>query len=46
VNCLDISRAQKELDWKPIISLKEGIARSWEWLQHEEKDKMIVHTTC
>ena len=39
VNCLDISRAQKELDWKPIVSLKEGIARSWEWLQHEEMIK-------
>ena len=46
VNCLDISRAQSELGWKPIISLKEGIARSWEWLRHEENDKMTIHSTC
>jgi nucleoside-diphosphate-sugar epimerase len=33
VNCLDISRARNELDWQPLISLKEGIARTWDWLK-------------
>lgn len=33
VNRLDISRAREELDWQPKISLKEGIARTWEWLK-------------
>lgn len=35
VNCLDISLAQQELGWKPVVSLKDGIARSWKWLQQE-----------
>lgn len=32
VNCLDIARAQRELDWHPRVSLKDGIACAWEWL--------------
>ena len=32
VNCLDIGRARNELDWQPLISLKEGIARTWDRL--------------
>jgi len=33
VNCLDISRAKKELSWAPRIGLEDGIGRTWEWLQ-------------
>lgn len=32
VSCLDISKAVKELDWSPRTGLKEGIAKTWEWL--------------
>ena len=32
-NCLDIRRAKTELDWYPKISLKEGIAMTWDWLK-------------
>jgi len=32
VNCLDIHLAKKELGWQPKISLEEGIARTWEWI--------------
>ncbi len=31
-NCLDISRAKQELGWKPQVSLREGIGRTWDWL--------------
>ncbi|MDP2604516.1 MAG: hypothetical protein Q8S00_18315 [Deltaproteobacteria bacterium] len=31
-NPLDISLAQKELDWAPTIYLEEGIARLAAWL--------------
>jgi len=33
VNCLDIRRATNELGWQPQVPLKEGIRRTWEWLQ-------------
>jgi UDP-glucose 4-epimerase len=33
VNFLDISRAQKELNWHPQVSLEVGINRTWAWLQ-------------
>jgi UDP-glucose 4-epimerase len=31
---LDISRAQSELDWKPNVSLQQGIARTKFWLEN------------
>ena len=34
VNALNIARAQKELHWKPQVSIEEGITRTWTWLQH------------
>jgi UDP-glucose 4-epimerase len=34
VNCLDISLAKKELDWKPQVSLEEGISRFCNWLRN------------
>jgi UDP-glucose 4-epimerase len=37
MSCLDISLAQRELGWKPLVSLKEGIAKSWEWLHQENR---------
>lgn len=30
---LDISRVQKEAGWKPKTSLRDGIARTWEWIR-------------
>ena len=33
VNVLDISRARRQLDWQPRVSLEEGLARSWTWIQ-------------
>lgn len=38
INVLDISRAQKELLWQPQIPLEEGLARTWDWLQHRKAD--------
>lgn len=32
---LDIARARAELDWTPQVSLEEGIARTWHWLQEQ-----------
>jgi UDP-glucose 4-epimerase len=37
-NFLDISRARKELNWQPVISLEEGIQRTWAWIQHLKRD--------
>ena len=34
VNCLDISLAKKELNWKPQVSLEEGISRFCEYLRN------------
>jgi UDP-glucose 4-epimerase len=34
INCLDISLAQKELDWSPQVSLEEGIGKFWHWLNN------------
>lgn len=33
VNVLDISRANRLLQWQPEVSLTEGISRTWQWLQ-------------
>lgn len=38
INFLDITRARKELLWHPQISLEEGMARTWAWLQHRKAD--------
>lgn len=35
VNVLDISRAHQHLDWKPTMSLEEGLARTWAWIRSE-----------
>lgn len=32
VNYLDISRAARDLGWKPEVSLEEGLERMWKWL--------------
>ncbi len=32
-NVLDISRARRELGWAPRIPLREGLARTWAWLE-------------
>ena len=32
VNVLDISKAKKYLGWQPEVSLKDGIGKSWEWI--------------
>jgi UDP-glucose 4-epimerase len=30
---LDVSLAERELGWRPEVSLDEGLRRTWEWLQ-------------
>ena len=32
-NVLDISRAERELGWKPAVGLREGLARTWAWME-------------
>lgn len=38
INFLDISRAQKDLHWQPRVSIEEGMARTWAWLQQRKAD--------
>jgi UDP-glucose 4-epimerase len=33
VNCLDIRKIRSEGGWAPMVSLEEGIARTWEWMK-------------
>jgi UDP-glucose 4-epimerase len=30
---LDTTRASRYLQWQPKISLEEGVARTWQWIQ-------------
>jgi UDP-glucose 4-epimerase len=32
-NVLDVSRAERELGWRPAVPLEEGLRRTWEWLE-------------
>jgi UDP-glucose 4-epimerase len=34
-NVLDVSRARRELGWAPRTSLREGLRRTWDWLERE-----------
>ena len=34
IRCPDISKAKKELGWKPKVSLKEGLSRTVEWFKN------------
>lgn len=34
---LDNDRAWRTLDWKPKVDLEEGIKRTWEWIQENNK---------
>ncbi|MGD9975865.1 MAG: NAD-dependent epimerase/dehydratase family protein [Desulfatirhabdiaceae bacterium] len=36
INCLDIERARQDFGWHPVVSLKDGIAGTWEWLLRHE----------
>lgn len=38
-NVLDISLAQRKLNWHPTIDLNEGIARSWKWIKSLDLSK-------
>jgi UDP-glucose 4-epimerase len=40
VNCLDITRARQELGWEPRVPLREGMARTWEWIQENIRGRM------
>jgi UDP-glucose 4-epimerase len=31
-NVLDVSLADRELGWRPEVSLAEGLRRTWDWL--------------
>jgi UDP-glucose 4-epimerase len=32
-SALDVSRAEAELGWRPVLSLEEGLRRTWDWIQ-------------
>jgi nucleoside-diphosphate-sugar epimerase len=32
---LDVSRAERELGWRPEVSLAEGLRRTWESMREE-----------
>jgi UDP-glucose 4-epimerase len=34
-SCLDPARAERELGWRPEISLRDGLRRTWEWIREE-----------
>jgi UDP-glucose 4-epimerase len=34
-SCLDPARAERELGWRPEVPLREGLRRTWEWIQEE-----------
>jgi UDP-glucose 4-epimerase len=36
-NVLDITRARTELGWSPRTSLREGLARTWAWLEGDRR---------
>ena len=38
INVLDISRAKSHLDWAPMVSLLDGVARMHAWMSREHKD--------
>jgi sterol-4alpha-carboxylate 3-dehydrogenase (decarboxylating) len=35
----NISKAKKELGYKPLVSMEEGLKRSVEWLKQLDQDK-------
>ena len=34
-SCLDPSRAERELGWRPELTLSAGLRRTWEWIREE-----------
>jgi nucleoside-diphosphate-sugar epimerase len=40
---LDIRKAMNFLDWKPMVSLEDGLARSFEWFaaRHDESKRVV-----
>jgi UDP-glucose 4-epimerase len=34
---LDNSKAGASLDWRPTIGLEDGIRKTWEWIQENNK---------
>jgi len=28
-----VSRVEGELGWRPVLSLEEGLRRTWDWIQ-------------
>ena len=34
---LDISRAQKELNWHPTTAIEEGLQKTYEWFKDKKR---------
>ncbi len=45
VNVLDISRAERELEWKPQVNLHMGLSATWKWIKTIGKgsDRLVEH---
>jgi UDP-glucose 4-epimerase len=40
-NCLDITRIKQNLNWEPMISMEEGLQRTWTWIRTRIAEKMM-----
>ena len=38
VNVLDITQAKMKIGYSPKVSLREGISRTWNWIQNQKFD--------
>ena len=38
-NYLDITKARRLLDWKPLVSIEEGIKRTWHWVNEDNRNQ-------
>lgn len=41
-NVLDIGRAERELEWQPQVTLRDGLLRTWQWMKTIKKPERLV----